>query len=82
MIAWLYRLFHPAEVESGQTEEVQEALGTARRVREEIDERISDRNHEVDAIKIEQTRIRRDLILAAPLIRKNEDMPGTMMRKP
>ncbi len=81
MIAWMRRLFLQDEAQSCQTVEAREALGTARRVQGEIDERIAFRHHEVAEIRIEQTRVRRELILNAPLIRKNEDLPGTMGRK-
>lgn len=81
MISWLRRLFRQEVAEMGQTEQARDAIGTARRVRDEIDERIAFRHHEVVAIRLEQTRVRRELILDAPLIRKNEDLPGTMGRK-
>lgn len=82
MIAWLRRLFRQEAADVGQTEQAQDALSTARRVRGEIDERIAFRHHEVATIRLEQTRVRRELIMNAPLIRKNEDLPGTMGRKP
>lgn len=81
MIVWLRRMFRSDESGSGQTEQGQEAIDTARRVQGEIDERIAFRDKEVAVIRTEQTRVRQELILNAPLIRKNEDLPGTMGRK-
>ncbi len=82
MIAWLRRLFRQEVAEVGQTEQARDALSTARRVQDEIDERIAFRHKEVVSIRLEQTRVRRELIMNAPLIRKNEDLPGTIGRKP
>ncbi len=82
MMRWVHRLLHREVVESGQTADALDAIDTARRVQDEIDERIAARHHEVAVIRLEQTRIRRELIMNAPLIRKNEDLPGTIGRKP
>lgn len=82
MIAWFRRLVHREIAEAGQTPDALDAIGTAQRVRDEIDERIAFRHHEVAVIRLEQTRVRRELTLNAPLRRKNEDLPGTMGRKP
>lgn len=81
MMRWFQRLVHREIAEAGQTEDAKEAIGTARRVRREIDERIAVRHHEVAVIRLEQTRVRRGLLLNAPLHRRNEDLPGTMGRK-
>lgn len=82
MMAWMRRLFRLDAAQSFQADQAREAIGTARRVQDEIDERIVSRRHEVAEIRLEQTRIRRELILNAPLIRKNEDLPGAIGRKP
>ncbi len=82
MIAWLRRLLRRDMPECSQTEWARDAISTARRVQDEIDERIAFRHKEVVSIRLEQTRVRRELIMNAPLIRKNEDLPGTIGRKP
>ncbi len=79
---WVHRLLHREVAESGQTADALDAIDTARRVQDEIDERIAFRHHEVATIRLEQTRVRRNLLLNTPLIRKNEDLPGTIGRKP
>lgn len=81
MMCWVRRLIHRDTPEVGQTEDAREAIGTARRVQREIDERISSRRHEVAEVRLEQTRVRQGLILEASLRRRNEDLPGTLGRK-
>lgn len=81
MMHWFRRMIHREIAEAGQTAEARDAIGEAQRVRREIDERIAFRHHEVAVFRLEQTRVRRKLILDAPLHRRNEDLPGALGRK-
>lgn len=83
MITWFLRLVRVRRTESSRTAETIDAIQTAHRVHNEINNRINDRRREVDDIRTEQTEIRRTLRLdnPPPLRHRYEDLPGTLGRK-